>query len=116
MQGNIFTNQIANGIADSAAGGCAYFIVKALNIKRGYLAAYAVCTLSCLLLMISVMSGFTSIVPVLVLTAKFSIAVAYCFLYFTTVSFFETEYLGLMMGAMNFAGRLSTIPAPMIAE
>ena len=72
--------------------------------------------LSSLLLMISVMTQVSKLVPILVIMAKFSISVAFCFLYFSSVQFFDTEYLGFVMGVMNVAGRLSTIAAPMIAE
>lgn len=62
------------------------------------------------------MRELTEVVPFVILGAKFSIAVAFCMIFFTTVSYFRTEYLGLVFGAMNFAGRMSTIAAPMIAE
>ena len=55
-------------------------------------------------------------IPVAVLIAKASISVAFCALYFSTLQFFPSIYLGLVMGIQNMIGRMSTIAAPLVAE
>ena len=51
-----------------------------------------------------------------ILGAKFGAALGFCYLYFSGIKYFETNYLGFAMGAGNVAGRFSCIIAPMIAE
>lgn len=55
-------------------------------------------------------------IPFAVLGAKAGISIAFSFLYFSTVYYFPSPYLGLVMGFNNVAGRSSTIAAPMVAE
>lgn len=66
--------------------------------------------------MFATMKGVTWLVPLAVLGAKASISVAFCFLYFSTLQFFPSAYLGLVMGLYNMIGRVSTVAAPMVAE
>lgn len=56
------------------------------------------------------------LIPFGVLFAKSAITTAFCFLYFTTVDYFESAYLGLAIGFCNVFGRGSTILSPVIAE
>lgn len=116
IPGNIFTNQIANSIAESIAHGASCIVVTVLSIKKGFISAFSACNLSSFLLLFATLYDVAWLIPVTVLGAKAGIAVAFAFLYFSTVSYFRSEYLGLIMGLMNVVGRLSTIAAPMIAE
>jgi hypothetical protein len=55
-------------------------------------------------------------IPFGVLGAKAGIAIAFAFLYFSMVSYFDSAFLGFVMGISNVVGRSSTILAPAIAE
>jgi hypothetical protein len=116
LPGSIYTNQIVNSLSESIANGLAVVVVAILSIKRGYFASYLICGISAFLVILSESSGTDSLIPIAVLGAKAGISIAFCFLYFSTVNYFESQYLGLVMGFSNVVGRLSTIAAPMIAE
>lgn len=47
---------------------------------------------------------------------KFCITLAFSFLFMAPSFYFESRYMGFVMGAINFAARASTIAAPMVAE
>ena len=68
------------------------------------------------MVMFAEINGWEFLVPIGVLVGKASITTAFCFLYFTTVDYFESWYLGLAMGFCNVVGRSSTILSPIIAE
>ena len=55
-------------------------------------------------------------IPVAVLGVKAGAAVSFGYFYFSTVSYFNSQYLGLVMGLSNVVGRMSTILAPIVAE
>ena len=55
-------------------------------------------------------------IPIAVLGAKAGVSIAFCFLYFSTVNYFSSTFLGLVMGFTNVTGRASTILAPIVAE
>uniref|UniRef100_A0A7S3CJF9 Uncharacterized protein n=1 Tax=Strombidium rassoulzadegani TaxID=1082188 RepID=A0A7S3CJF9_9SPIT len=116
LPGNIFTNQIVNSVSESVAHGLSMVVLAMLSIKKGYLCSFFVCAFSALLVIGSESSGMDWLVPVCVLGVKASISIAFCFLYFSTVNYFPSAYLGFVMGFSNVAGRMSTIAAPMFAE
>ena len=55
-------------------------------------------------------------VPLGVLGAKAGIQIAFVFLYFSMVNYFQSAFLGFVMGISNVVGRSTTVLAPLIAE
>jgi len=116
LPGNIYTNQIVNSISEAAAHAFSTVLVTILSIKRGFAACYITGAIACMLVMYAEMHSISWLVPIGVLGAKAGVSCAFCFVYFSTVNYFESSYLGFVMGFCNVAGRFSTIFAPMIAE
>lgn len=107
---------MVSSIAEAIAHGASAIIVNILSIKKGFATSFFVCGFSCILVIISEISETESLIPVAVLGAKAGIACAFAFLYFSTVSYFTSAFLGLVMGFSNTVGRLSTVAAPIVAE
>ena len=116
LPGNIYTNQTVNSWSECIAHLLSLWVLKLFSIKNGYFFSYLLCALSALVVILSEYSGVEHLIPIAVLGAKAGISVAFCFLYFTTVNYFESKYLGLVMGFSNVSGRMSTIAAPIVAE
>ena len=116
LPGNIFTNQIVNSLAEAIAHTSPLILTKLMSQKKGFATGFITCAVSSFLVMIAEFYESQSLIPVGVLGAKAGIAVAFVFLYFSQVSFFQSSYLGLMFGATNVVGRCSTILAPIVAE
>jgi hypothetical protein len=116
LPGNIYTNQIVNSLSESAAHAFSAVVVKLMSIKKGFAFSYLTCGLACMFVMYAEIHQQTWLVPIGVLGAKAGISVAFCFLYFSTVSYFESIFLGFVMGFSNVLGRFSTILAPVVAE
>ena len=116
MPGDIFTNQIVNSLAETAANSTAFLIIRALSIKKGFATCYIACAIACMLVMAAETRGMDWLVPFGIIIAKYSISVAFCFIYSAPPSFFPPEYIGLVMGLNNVFGRTSTIAAPIVAE
>ena len=113
IPGSIYTNQIVNSLSEVVANAFALAVVNKFGIKSGFAISYLACALACILVMVST-DGI--LIPIGVLGAKASITIAFTFLYFSMVNYFDSAFLGFVMGISNVVGRLSTILAPVIAE
>ena len=87
-----------------------------LTQKQGYALSFGLCAISSILVMFAEMHEVEWFVPFGVLVSKASVTCAFCFLYFTTVDYFQSSYLGLAIGMCNVFGRGSTILSPIVAE
>ena len=72
--------------------------------------------MSCTVIMLSEITGNTGIIPMGVVGGQGGITIAFNFFYIIIVEHFTPQYYGLVMGISNFAGKLSTVFAPAIAE
>lgn len=84
--------------------------------KKGFGVCFLSCAIGCGTVMWSEMKGIVWLIPITVLVSKSTITVAFCFIYFTTVDYFESSYLGFAIGLVNVFGRGSTIFSPIVAE
>ena len=116
LPGSIYTNQVVNSLAESGAHAASVIVVTVLSVKRGFSTAFVICMVACVMVIFAEMYNSSWMIPVSVLFAKAGISVAFCFLYFSTVNYFPSAYLGFVMGFCNVAGSSSTIAAPIIAE
>lgn len=117
IPGDIYLNQIINSVAESVANGPLSVIVASLlPIKKNYFFCFVTCAISCSFIYVSTEKQWTDMIPLTVLMAKSSVTIAFCALYFSTLQFFPSSYLGLAMGIQNMIGRMSTIAAPVVAE
>ena len=91
-------------------------IAYCLSIKKAYFLCFAICAMSCTMIIFGSMKNMTWFIPIGVLGAKASITASFCFLYFSTIYYFPSQYLGLVVGFYNMIGRVSTAAAPMVAE
>ena len=55
-------------------------------------------------------------VPLGVLGGKAGVASGFCYLYFATLNYFRSQFLGMVFGFINVVGRSSTVLAPIMAE
>jgi hypothetical protein len=107
---------MVNGLSEAFANGGATILLAFTGKKTGYSICYVATAVSCLGVMFAELHDAHWLVPLGVLVGKFSITAAFCFLYFTTVDYFESSYLGFAIGLCNVFGRASTILSPVIAE
>ena len=108
---------MANSLAESIANACAVFVVSCVSVRKGFIFSFIIAIVSsfCLLMARSI-PDLEMAVPAFVLLDKGSVTLCFAFLYIAPINFFESRYLGLVMGVINFAARGSTIFAPMMAE
>ena len=118
LPGDMFTNQAVNSISESVSQLFPLFIGKYLSIKNGFAVSFFSAGAGCGIVMFAQMyvNSMAWLVPVAVMLTKGAISCAFCYLYFATISYFESEYLGLAIGFTNVIGRLSNVAAPMVAE
>lgn len=107
---------MVNGLSEAFANGGATILLAFTGKKTGYSICFVATAFSCILVMFAEIHNANWLVPFGVLVGKFSITAAFCFLYFTTVDYFESSYLGFALGFCNVFGRGSTIMSPVIAE
>lgn len=105
-----------NSLAESFSNGGGILLVTYMSQKRGYALCYLICAASCGLVLFAEVYEQNWLIPIAVILSKSSITCAFCLLYFTIVDYFESHFLGFVMGANNVFGRTSTIPAPIVAE
>lgn len=116
LPGSIFTNQIVSSLAEAFACLSTLIILKWMSIKNGFAMSFFVSGLACVCVMYAQATGKDWMVPLGVLGAKSGVAIAFAFLYFSMVFYFQSAFLGFVMGISNVIGRSSTILAPMVAE
>ena len=117
MPGSIFIIQVASSLAESVANGSAHFVSKRLDAKKGFICCFILtCIAAILLLFANTFKPLKALVPFFVLVAKGGVTMAFCFVYFAPLQFYDSKYMGLVMGGINFFARISTIAAPMVAE
>ena len=116
LPGDIYLNQIVNSLAESVGNGSAAYLASKLPIRLSFAACFIGSGFACALVIFAEIHQVEWLVPVGVLLAKLGISSAFSILYFATVHYFDTAYLGLMMGLTNLFGRFSTMFAPMVAE
>uniref|UniRef100_A0A7S3CQF6 Uncharacterized protein n=1 Tax=Strombidium rassoulzadegani TaxID=1082188 RepID=A0A7S3CQF6_9SPIT len=119
VPGDVFLNQAVNSLAETATTFLSFGLVKVLNNKLSYSLSYLATALSCTLIMVSKAGeagegGWNVVLGVI--GAKVGISNAFNFLYFTTVEYFPSKYLGFVMGFTNVVGRAFTILSPIVAE
>jgi uncharacterized protein YggT (Ycf19 family) len=90
LPGNIYTNQITNSLSECCAHAFSVIVVRIMSIKKGFASSYIVCAIACVLTLYAEIYGHNWLVPIGVLGAKAGISVAFCFLYFSTVNYFES--------------------------
>jgi hypothetical protein len=116
LPGDIYTNQIVNSISEAFGNASAAYIATKMPIHWGFALSFLACGIACVFVIFAEIHEALWMIPLGILVAKFSISCGFSTLYFATVHYFETSYLGFMMGLTNFFGRFSTIFAPMVAE
>lgn len=117
IPGDIFVNQTINSISEAFAVGPLAVIISAFfSVKTSYVLTLALCAISCLAILMSIQLKWVDVIPFSVLGAKASVTTPFCILYFSTLQFFSTRYLGLVLGLYNMLGRITTVSVPMVAE
>ena len=124
LPGSIYVNNICNSWADALGGLSAMFVLRYMTIKRGFIFAFFLATVSMVIVMLCEQASLNVKiadvvgygVPFGVLGAKFGTSMAFTFLYSGMIQFFRSDSLGLMIDLSNVIGRTSSVAAPMIAE
>mmetsp|Transcript_17767 Transcript_17767/g.27477 ORF Transcript_17767/g.27477 Transcript_17767/m.27477 type:complete len:139 (+) Transcript_17767:1498-1914(+) len=91
-------------------------MVKFFPSRKAFLISYVATGLSCGLAIVSYVYDFEFGIILAIIGAKIGISNAFNYIYFSTVEYFPTAFLGLVMGVTNVSGRSATIAAPLVAE
>lgn len=91
IPGDFYVNQIVNSLSESMANGpLSIIVIQLFSVKNGYFINLVFCGMSCMLIFLSTVRHWDMIIPFAVLGAKSSISIAFCFLYFSTIQFFDS--------------------------
>lgn len=115
LPGNIYNNALASSASEFLAyilGGVLY---KALNIKKSFILLYSISVVGSLLILFYGASK-PSYMPAFVTLAKFGISACFNVIYIASVDVFPILFCGTALGVCNFAARLLTIFAPLVAQ
>ena len=77
--------------------------------------SYFTMALSSIMVMLAHTIESSLLVPIALIPLKAGTAISIGYYYFSMMSYFDGQYLGLVMGVSNTVGRMSTILAPIIA-
>jgi nitrate/nitrite transporter NarK len=117
IPGNVYVNTMVASLADCVAHICIGALVKKLGSKNSFTGSFLITVIAGTLLWIfESREELTSDVPIVVLAAKFGAAAAFAMLYISTLSYFPSQYMGMVFGICNVTARSVTILAPMVAE
>ena len=117
MPGNLYVNVLMSTTAEIMAKGTALSQSGRLGMKKSYYAGLLVAMVGCMLILMS-NGRFESrfILGMCLFVAKFGIAFTFMINYLSITQLFPTLFCGTAAGICNFAGRLATIFAPIVAE
>ena len=105
-----------NSLSESFSLLLPLFFAKKVSNKIGFSICYGISGLGCFFVMLGELYQVNWFIPIAVLFSKGAISCAFCYLYFATIPYFESQYLGLAVGLTNVIGRSSNIASPMVAE
>ena len=91
-------------------------MIRYMSVQRGFTLALSTSGTACLIVLYSELYDAPALAPVGILGIKMGLSCAFSFLYFASIDYFESQFLGLQMGVCNVIARGSTIAAPIIAE
>lgn len=116
IPGNVFVNTTVSSLSEVSSHVTTYFLFKRYGPRKCLIYCYFISALTAFLLILAESAKMVSVVPILVLGAKFGVSAAFLGVYMANVKIFPTEYLGTIFGICNVVARGSTILAPMVAE
>lgn len=116
LKGDIFANQTASGSAEVLANMLPVIMTKYMSVNKGFIFAFCLSGAACALTMYAQVYDKSDFIPVGILGIKVGAAINFQFLYFASVEFFETQFLGLQLTVCNVIARCLTTAAPIIAE
>lgn len=117
LPGNLYMNVVMSTVAEVLAKLTAYSNADRLGLRKSYYSGLAVALLGCAMILFSD-GRFDSklILAMCLFVAKFGIAFTFMINYLSITQLFPTLFCGTAAGICNFAGRMATIFAPMVAE
>lgn len=107
---------MTNSLSEAVANMLPLIIIRFMSVSRGLSLAFFVSSVACGLVMYGSMNDAEGLIPLGIIGVKAGVSLGFSFLYFSSINFFENQYLGFQQGVCNVIGRSSTILAPMIAE
>ena len=116
LPGDIFENMQAASFAECSASITMTFIVRWLGPNLGIAASFALATMACVLMMLVNQMESVTLIPWVVLLAKFSTTAAINMVYLNILYFFPNQFLGRIFGICGSIGKFFAIFAPMVAE
>lgn len=113
--GNIYINTIASAMSGNIAYIVAGFCYEKFGAKTTFSAGFLLSVVGGICLLI-VGESVTIWMPVFVTIAAFGINGCFCLVYVIMVDVFPTLFVATAFGICNFAARIATIFAPVVAE
>ena len=117
LPGNLYMNVIMSTVAEVLAKITAYSNADRLGLRKSYYSGLSLALLGCVMILFSDGRFDSKLVLAMCLfVAKFGIAFTFMINYLSITQLFPTLFCGTAAGICNFAGRMATIFAPMVAE
>ena len=114
INGNVFNNTLVSGLSEVPAVILAGYFYKKIGLRYTLMGAFFISTFGSVLLLY--FDTYENLVPLMVLFAKFGMAITLTLCYFGNSHIFPPIFCGTAFGICNIFAKLGTIFAPLIAE
>lgn len=114
IEGDFFVNTAVSSLTEAPAYLISGLLYDKIGIKGVLVGSYIISVVGGVLLLS--LQSFTSIVPVMILLAKFGVSSTFNMCYLGNALIFPTIFAGTAYGICNTFGKLATIISPMLAE
>jgi hypothetical protein len=115
--GNVTVNAILFGIVTLVAIGSSQIIYMKLGLRASFLILYLSSSAGGLLILVwGYHTSSAWVFPMLVMMASFGVVSTFNLVYASHSATFPTLFSGTAMGICNFAARVATIFAPLVAQ
>ena len=114
VKGSITTNTLVSQISELSGNAISVFYYLGAGPKRSFTVSYGLGAIGTFLLLVR--PDDISMIPFYVTVAKFGISASFNTVFLASVDLIPTIFSSSIFGFCNFAARIITITAPVIAE
>lgn len=114
ISGDFFVNTAVSSLTEAPAYLLGGLLYSRIGIKGVFVGSYIISVIGGILLLL--FQKYTSIVPVMILFAKFGVSSTFNMCYLGNALIFPTLFAGTAYGICNTFGKLATIISPQLAE